>query len=594
LNSLRADGVRIFIADPNGEVGRVHVPLKFVVQSESQVTESAHSTLLSSGPNAALLFPELSPAQIARIASLGVIRPITRGEVLIEGGQTNVPFFVLKAGEIEVIRPSALEEILIATVRPTQFTGDISMILGRPAQMRLRVRTFGEVVQLTRDQMHALIQTDAEISEVLMRTFIHRRVAVIAHGIGDVLLIGSVGSGATLRIKQFLTRNGHPFKYLDLDRDADVRQLLDRFRVEPADIPVVICRGEAVLKNPSNQEIADRLGFNAGIDHTHRRDVVIVGAGPAGLAAAVYAASEGLDVLVIEASSPGGQAASSSKIENYLGFPTGISGRDLAGRAYAQAEKFGAEIMIAKSAAELVCEDNAYGVRIDDSVTIPARTVVIATGARYHRPSLANLGQFEGVGVYYNATFMEAQLCEGDEVIVVGGANSAGQAAVFLAQTVRHVHLLVRSSSLSASMSRYLIRRIEETPTIQVRTRTEIVAFEGTEHLERVQWRDGTGAITSHDLKHVFLMTGAGANTGWLKGCVTLDEKGFVKTGSDLTKEDLAAARWPADRSPYLLETSLPGVFAVGDVRCGNVKRVASAVGEGSIAVSFVHRALAE
>jgi len=264
LNSLRANGVRIFIADPNGEVGRVDVPLTFVVQSESQVTESAHSTLLSSGPNAALLFPELSPAQTARIASLGVIRPITRGEVLIEGGQTNVPFFVLKAGEIEVIRPSALEEILIATVRPTQFTGDISMILGRPAQMRLRVRTSGEVVQLTRDQMHALIQTDAEISEVLMRTFIHRRVAVIAQGIGDVLLIGSVGSGATLRIKQFLTRNGHPFKYLDLDRDADVRQLLDRFRVEPADIPVVICRGEAVLKNPSNQEIADRLGFNAG------------------------------------------------------------------------------------------------------------------------------------------------------------------------------------------------------------------------------------------------------------------------------------------------------------------------------------------
>jgi thioredoxin reductase (NADPH) len=257
------------------------------------VTESAHSTLLSSGPNAALLFPELSAAQIARIASHGVIRPITRGEVLIEGGQTNVPFFVLKAGEIEVIRPSALDEILIATVRPTQFTGDISMILGRPAQMRLRVRTSGEVVRLTGDQMHALIQNDAEISEVLMSAFIHRRVTVIAQGIGDVLLIGSVGSGATLRIKQFLTRNGHPYKYLDLDRDADVRQLLDRFRVEPAEIPVVICRGEAVLKNPSNQEIADCLGFNIGIDHTHRRDVVIVGAGPAGLAAAVYAASRG-------------------------------------------------------------------------------------------------------------------------------------------------------------------------------------------------------------------------------------------------------------------------------------------------------------
>jgi thioredoxin reductase (NADPH) len=558
------------------------------------VTETARSALLSSGPNAALLFPELSSAQIARIASLGVIRPIIRGEVLIDGGQTNVPFFVLKAGEIEVIRPSALEDILVAVVGPSQFTGDISMILGRPAQMRLRVSDSGEVVQLTRDQMHSLIQTDAEISEVLMRTLIHRRAAVVAQGIGDVLLIGSVGSAATLRIKQFLTRNGHPFQYLDLDRDADVGKLLARFDVEPAQLPVVICRGEAVLKNPTNREIADCLGFNKGIDHTHLRDVVIVGAGPAGLAAAVYAASEGLDVLVIEASSPGGQAGSSSKIENYLGFPTGISGRDLAGHAEAQARKFGAEVMIATGAAELVCEPNAYRVRLEDGVTIPARTVVIGTGARYRRPSFANLGQFEGAGVYYSATFTEAQLCGGDEVIVVGGANSAGQAALFLAQAASRVHLLVRSGSLSAGMSRYLIRRIEETPTIQIRTRTEIVALEGNGHLAGVRWRDGTGTVKSQHIRHVFLMTGAEANTSWLNARVALDASGFIKTGWDLTQEDLAACRWPLDRSPYLLETSLPGVFAVGDVRCGNVKRVASAVGEGSIAVSFVHRALAE
>jgi thioredoxin reductase (NADPH) len=558
------------------------------------VTETARSTLLSNAPNAALIFPVLSSAQIARIASLGVIRPITRGEVLIDGGQTNVPFFVLKAGEIEVIRPSPLEEILVAVVGPSQFTGDISMILGRPAQMRLRVSDSGEVVQLTRDQMHSLIQTDAEISEMLMRALIHRRAALVAQGIGDVLLIGSVGSAATLRIKQFLTRNDHPFQYLDLDRDADVGQLLARFDVEPAQLPVVICRGEAVLKNPTNQEIADCLGFNKGIDHTHLRDVVIVGAGPAGLAAAVYAASEGLDVLVVEASSPGGQAGSSSKIENYLGFPTGISGRDLAGRAEAQARKFGAEVMIATGAAELVCEPSAYGVRLEDGVTIPARTVVIATGARYRMPSFPNLDQFEGVGVYYSATFMEAQLCGGEEVIVVGGANSAGQAALFLAQAARRVHLLVRSGSLSAGMSRYLIRRIEETPTIQIRTRTEIVALEGNGHLACVEWRDGTGAVKRQHIRHVFLMTGAEANTGWLNGRVALDAKGFIKTGWDLTPEDLAAARWPLDRSPYLLETSLPGVFAVGDVRCGNVKRVASAVGEGSIAVSFVHRALAE
>ena len=558
------------------------------------MSETPRSALLSSAADAPLMFPVLSSAQIARIASLGVSRPITRGEVLIDGGQTNVPFFVLKAGEIEVIRPSALEEILVAVVGPSQFTGDISMILGRPAQMRLRVSDSGEVVQLTRDQMHSLIQTDAEISEVLMRALIHRRAALVAQGIGDVLLIGSIGSAATLRIKQFLTRNGHPFKCLDIDRDTDVGQLLARFDVEPAQLPVVIWRGEAVLKNPTNQEIADCLGFNKGIDHAHLRDVVIVGAGPAGLAAAVYAASEGLDVLVIEASSPGGQAGTSSKIENYLGFPTGISGRDLAGRAEAQARKFGAEVMIATGAAELACEHHAYGVRLDDGVTIPARTVVIATGARYRRPSLANLGQFEGAGVYYSATFMEAQLCGGDEVIVVGGANSAGQAALFLAQSARRVHLLVRSGSLSAGMSRYLIRRIEETATIQLRTRTEIVALEGNGHLECVRWRDGADAVTSQNIRHVFLMTGAEANTGWLNGRVALDASGFIKTGWDLTQEDLAAARWLLHRSPYLLETSLPGVFAVGDVRCGNVKRVASAVGEGSIAVSFVHRALAE
>jgi thioredoxin reductase (NADPH) len=556
---------------------------------------TTRATPLTSAANAALMFPTLSAAQIARIGSHGVIRPITRGEVLIERGQTDVPFFVVKAGEIEIIRPSGLGDRLIAITGPGQFTGEASMILGRPAMSRLLASESGEVVQLTRDQMHALIQTDAEIGEILMTALMYRRSELVTQGIGDVLLVGSAHSAATLRIKAFLTRNGHPFKSVDLDRDPDVPRLLERFHVDPSDIPVLIYAGEIVLKNPANQTIAGLLGFNDRIDHARLRDVVIVGAGPAGLAAAVYAASEGLDALVIEATSPGGQAGSSSRIENYLGFPTGISGQELAGRAYAQAQKFGAAVMISKGAAELTCERRPYGVRLDDGATIPARTVIIATGARYRRPVLANLAQFEGAGVYYNATFMEqAQLADGDEVIVVGGANSAGQAAVFLAQTARRVHVLVRSNSLSEGMSRYLIRRIDETPTVQVRTTTEIVALEGNGHLERVQWRDGTGAVTTHDIKHVFLMTGAEANTGWLNGRVALDAKGFIKTGPDLTHDNLAAVEWPLERSPYLLETSLPGVFAVGDVRSGNVKRVASAVGEGSIAVSLVHRALAE
>jgi thioredoxin reductase (NADPH) len=558
-------------------------------------TRTTRSTALMSGPNAALMFPTLTAAQIARIAAHGVIRPITRGEVLITEGQADVPFFVVKAGEIEIIRPSGLGDLLVAVQGPGKFTGEASMLLGRPAMMRLCASESGEVVQLTRNQMHALIQTDAEMSEVLMKAFIYRRHGLVTQGIGDALLIGSAHSAATLRIKAFLTRNGHPFKYLDLDRDDDVGHLLDRFQVDPAELPVMICRGEAVLKNPGNQEIAGCLGFNERIDQTQVRDVVIVGAGPAGLAAAVYAASEGLDALVVEASSPGGQAGSSSRIENYLGFPTGISGQELAGRAYAQAQKFGAEVMIAKGAVELNFERHPCGVTLDDGATIPARTVIIATGARYRRPSLSNLAQFEGAGVYYSATFMEeAQLRDGDDVIVVGGANSAGQAAVFLAQRARRVHLLVRSHSLSASMSRYLIRRIEQTPSIQLRTSTEIVALEGNGHLERVRWCDGTGAVTSHKVRHVFLMTGAEANTAWLNSRVAVDEKGFIRTGPDLTPEDLAAACWPLDRSPHLLETSRPGVFAVGDVRCGNIKRVASAVGEGSIAISFVHRVLAD
>src|SRR5262245_26941496 len=487
-------------------------------KARNVVQETIRTSPLTSAPDAALLFPTLTPAQIARIASHGVTRPVIRGEVLIEGGQTDVPFFVLNTGEIEVVRPSGLGDLLVAVLRPAQFTGDVSMILGRPAQMRLTVSVSGEVVQLTRDQMHALIQNDAEMSELLMTALFYRRTAVIAQGIGDVMLIGSSRSAATLRIKGFFTRNGHPFKYLDLDRDGDVRSLLDRFHVDASELPVVICRGEAVLRNPSNEAIADRLGFNERIDRRHLRDVVIVGAGPAGLAAAVYAASEGLDALVVEASSPGGQAGSSSRIENYLGFPTGISGQELAARGYAQAQKFGATVMIAKDAVELVCEDERLGVRLDDGVTIQGRTVIVATGARYRKPPLVNLAQFEGAGVYYNATFMEeAQLGDDDEVIVVGGANSAGQAAVFLAQKGRRVHVLVRSNSLSESMSQYLLRRIEQTPTIEVRTKTEIVALEGHGHLDRVQWRDGTGAVTSHDIKHVLRKTGGDAVSAWGK-----------------------------------------------------------------------------
>jgi thioredoxin reductase (NADPH) len=394
-------------------------------------------------------------------------------------------------------------------------------------------------------------------------------------------------------VKEFLTRNGHPFHYIDLDRDADAQELLDQFHVSAADVPVLICGGNAVLRNPSNAEIAECLGFNDAIDQTRVSDLLIVGAGPAGLAAAVYGASEGLDVLVLESGSPGGQAGSSSRIENYLGFPTGISGLELTGRAYAQAQKFGAQIMIAKAATGLACDRQPYGVQIDGGAGIAARAVIIATGAEYRKPPLENLSQFEGAGVYYGATPMEAQLCLAEEVVVVGGGNSAGQAAVFLAQSAKHVHMLVRGDGLADTMSRYLIRRIEDNPAIDLLTHTEIVALEGDGHLERVRWRDNSnGNIETHDVRHVFMMTGAVPNTRWLERCLVLDDKGFIKTGPELSQADLSAAGWPLTRPPYLLETSRPRVFAVGDVRGGNIKRVASAVGEGSIAVAFVHQVL--
>ncbi|HEV7498652.1 MAG TPA: FAD-dependent oxidoreductase, partial [Vicinamibacteria bacterium] len=320
-----------------------------------------------------------------------------------------------------------------------------------------------------------------------------------------------------------------------------------------------------------------------------------VGAGPAGLASAVYAASEGLDVLILESVAPGGQAGSSSRIENYLGFPTGISGQELAARAYTQAQKFGAQMIIAQGAQRLACMRRPYAVQIENGPTVPARAVIIATGASYRKLAVDTLARFEGSGVYYGATSIEAQLCRAEEVIVVGGGNSAGQAAVFLAQTAKQVHMLVRASGLADSMSRYLIRRIEESPNITLRTHTEITSLEGNGQLERVRCRNTlTGETAVHDLAHVFVMTGAEPSTRWLENCVVLDDKGFIKTGPDLSKDDLAAARWPLTRPPHLLETSLPGVFAVGDVRGGNMKRVASAVGEGSTAVAFVHQTLKE
>jgi thioredoxin reductase (NADPH) len=543
------------------------------------------------------IFPTLTSAQITRIRSCGKLRSVAPGDVLFKPGDTNVPFFVLLSGELEIVQPGIDGERPITKHSAGAFTGELSMISGQRVFVLGRVSGPGEFLEISQDGLRQIVAKDAELSEIIMRAYILRRLALITNNLGNAILLGSQHCAGTIRIREFLGRNGYPYTFVDLDKDKTSQALLDRFEVKLSEVPVVICDGRTVLRNPSTQQLADCLGLNSNIDAAEVRDLIIVGAGPSGLAAAVYAASEGLNALVIETESPGGQAGSSSKIENYLGFPTGVSGQELAARAINQAQKFGAKMMVAHSVVRLNCDTRPYKIYLDNGNVLKARAIVIASGAQYNKPNIANLQRFEGQGVYYGATYIEAQLCEGEEVAVVGGGNSAGQAAVYLSQTARKVHILVRSGNLSDTMSRYLVQRISDNPKIELHYKTEITGLEGDRDLKRVTWIDkGTGETSTHEVCRLFIMAGASPRTDWLQGCVAMDDKGFIITGRDLDGPNgvVPPIPWQLTRSPQMLETSLPGVFAVGDVRAGNVKRVASAVGEGAIAIHLVHRTLAE
>lgn len=558
------------------------IPLASEIAGESRTNEA---------------FPQLTPGQLARLETHGRRRRLAQGEVVGEPGEAVTKIFVVLSGQLDATLPLIVVSDSMPRFTPGMFTGERSILTGGRFLGRISATVPSEVIEVERDELLKLIHTDTELSDIFLRAFILRRVQLIDRGFGDVVVLGSHHCSGMLHILEFLTRNGHPHTVRDLDTDPESQELLDQFHVSLDDVPVVICRGKTVLKNPTVQELADCLGLNPTLDRTKILDVLIVGAGPAGLGAAVYAASEGLDVVILEANAPGGQAGTSSKIENYLGFPLGISGQELAARAYDQAQKFGAQMLIAKSAIRLGCDRKPFHVMLGsgDGDTLLARTIIIATGVEYRKLAMANLKRFENAGVYYAATEMERRMCGNDEVAVVGGANSAGQAAVFLAERAKRVHMVIRSDALSRTMSRYLISRIEAHPRIEQHTRTEIVGLEGNGHLERVSWRTGPrGDIETHDIRHVFTMTGAEPSTKWLAGCLALDAKGFLKTGPALTADELAAAKWPLRRQPYLLETSIPGVLAVGDVRSGSTKRVASAVGEGSIAIATVHQVLAE
>jgi thioredoxin reductase (NADPH) len=536
--------------------------------------------------------PNLSPQQIDRIRSVARLRSVQTGEVLYEPSQPDVPLFIVLEGNVSISRTGEDDKIL-AVREANQFTGEMSVISGKRSLLKARVTGDGSVLELSRDKVLSLMAKDTELGEIFMEAFVARRLLMIQLGEGNVVLFGTKISARTLALREFLTRNAHPFTYVDIDSDTFAGELMEKLAVRNSEIPVVYCNNRYVLRNPSIAELAQCLDLNINTDKSVR-DVVVIGAGPAGLAAAVYAASEGLRTLVIEKSAPGGQAGSSSRIENYLGFPTGVSGQELANRSIAQAQKFGAQIMVAQSVVHIDTSRQPYKIILESGLKFNARAVVIATGAQYARLPIDDADAFTGRGIYYNATHMEAQLCDSEEVIVVGGGNSAGQAAVFLAHSSAKVHLFVRSQKLSDSMSQYLIGRIEAHPKIEIHYRTRITGLSGAGHLEHVEWRDDAlGKTKSAPVRHVFVMAGAAPRTEWLEDSFVLDNRGFIVTGHDLAAFE-GGDQWPLKRPPLMLETSVPGIFAVGDTRAGSVKRVASAVGEGSMAVHLVHRYLAE
>lgn len=529
-------------------------------------------------------FPKLNEEMIGAVARYGQEEAPAAGAVLFERGQRSVDFFLVLQGNIEVFEID-LEGVphLLRLIGPGQFTGELYLLNERQALVSARAGIATRLIRVRRPDFRRLLASEPDIAEIFMRAFILRRVGYILHGTAGVDVAGPGHSGDTLRIQQFMRRNGYPYRLLDTESDADAAAFLTCFNLTQEQLPVVVMPGKVILRNPSNTALADALGLIETLDPDKVYDVAVVGGGPAGLAAAVYAASEGLATIVLESIAPGGQAGTSSRIENYLGFPTGISGQALAGRAQNQAQKFGARLAIARTVTHLDCDAQPYRLEIDDPGVVRARSIVIASGARYRKLGLPDYDRFEGHGIHYAATAMEARLCGGQEVAVVGGGNSAGQAALFLAKGARHVHIVIRRAGLAATMSDYLVQRITGSTKITVHPCSEVTSLEGDGLLHRVGWTDRrTGATETRPVANLFVMIGAEPNTEWLGGCLALDAKGFVRTGKDEEGRALS--------SPFV--TSRPGIFAVGDVRCGSVKRVASAVGEGSVVVQAIHQYL--
>jgi len=534
------------------------------------------------------MFPVLEPFEIERARRFGSVRCYDAGATLAKVGEVGPGLSIILAGQVEVARRDRLgHSVPFVTYGPGSFMGELAHLSSRPTLIDAHARGSVEALIIAPDQLRALLIAEAELGERIMRALILRRVGLIETGAGGPVIVGRAGNGDVLRLEGFLRRNGHPRQRLDPEIDPEAKALIERFHVDPGQLPIVLCPGGELLRNPSENELARCIGLVGPIDPNRVYDVGIVGAGPAGLAAAVYAGSEGLSALVLDCRAFGGQAGASARIENYLGFPTGITGIALMARAYHQARKFGVETAIPDEVIGLEAaddrDDGCFVLKLSSNERVSARSIVIASGARYRQLAVDGLESFEAASVHYWASPLEAKLCAGQEVALVGGGNSAGQAVVYLASQVSKVWLLVRGRGLASSMSRYLVDRIEGLSNVEVLTRTTITGLEGHGGmLEAIRWRSGTGAEVRHPIQHLFLFIGADPNTDWLSGSgVALDSKGFVLTGAD------------AGENRYSLETSCAGVFAIGDVRSGSVKRVASAVGEGAQVVATLHHALA-
>jgi thioredoxin reductase (NADPH) len=538
--------------------------------------------------------PTLREDQIEILRRYGRTRKTAVGDILFRAGDTDNDFVIVLEGVVEVVDDFAGEARTIGTFLAGRFLGELNMLTGQAMYLTAVVREAGEVLAIPRGQLKEVVTEEPNLSDTILKAFLARRAYMIRTGLG-MRIIGSRHSTDAARLREFAARNRLPHVWIELENDPRAEPLMKRFFVRPAETPVTIWQDEDVLKNPTNLEFAGTTGLRIDAPMEHTYDLVVVGAGPAGLGASVYGASEGLSTLALESVALGGQAGTSSRIENYPGFPAGLSGFELASRVLVQADKFGARTAVPREAVDLERKDGHFRIGLSDGGEVAARSVIAAPGARYRRLDVPNLGRFEGVSVHYAATEAEAQRCEGEEVVVVGGGNSAGQAAMYLAGRTRKVYLLVRSGDLGKSMSRYLVDRIMATANVELLTGTEVRGLLGEEHLEGVVVENNrSGERRTLGARALFAFIGAQANTGWLRGAVELDDSGFILTGRELDGSSLDVEAWQErSREPFLLETSMPGVFAAGDARSGSIKRCASAVGEGAMAVRLVHQYLA-